>query len=594
MRARTEASSDRDLLAAVRAGDRAAYGVLWERHAEAVHRAATFFTSFEAEDITAETFSRILKTIDRGHGPTDTFRAYALATARNVAAEWGRQPTEASVHVGPEFADDRAHDFASLLADDRSLAVRAFHSLPDRWQEVLWYSEVERMKPAEIAPLLGIQPNAVAALALRAREGLRQGWIQAHLRSEHVPDDHKWVIERASRYRRGALTKKQRAAVDAHLEDCPNCRLAYDEVDQATRRIASVLLITVLGPAATGYATLVSLRDAPAAQAAEGPLRPRVRRGRSSAGTIAGVAVTLACILIAGGIVSGAVIAAVLAPPSGAADEVSQVQTVPTPHHDDTAAPGTDAVPPPVVETVPTTEPTPDAEKRIRKGRSHTAPRVTTPTAPRSAEPTASASPTPEATPTPTGTPAPEPTPTPSPTPSPAPTPTPTPSPDTPVPFAMNLDQPASDLIPHLDGTVAPGTTVTVTWTDQRGVATDQAAVADAEGVWALPGPVLTEAGEYALRATTDTGDALSRTVTIDDDLMILLTRTTDGWDAAVTAGGTTTLEIVHADGSTTFDDVAPSRTALYTIRAGDGASPRSIRVTDGTHVGIDNILPTA
>lgn len=590
MRARTEASSDRDLLAAVRAGDRAAYGVLWERHAEAVHRAATFFTSFEADDITAETFSRILKTIDRGHGPTDTFRAYALATARNVAAEWGRQPTEASVHVGPEFADDRAHDFASLLADDRSLAVRAFHSLPDRWQEVLWYSEVERMKPAEIAPLLGIQPNAVAALALRAREGLRQGWIQAHLRSEHVPDDHKWVIERASRYRRGALTKKQRAAVDAHLEDCPNCRLAYDEVDQATRRIASVLLITVLGPAATGYATLVSLRDAPAAQAAEGPLRPRVRRGRSSAGTIAGVAVTLACILIAGGIVSGAVIAAVLAPPSGAADDVSQMQAVvPPTASGDTAGSGVDSTPAPVIETVPSPEPTPDAVKRLHKGRPPIAPRTTAPVVPRNAEPSASASPTPEATPTPT----PQPTPTPTPTPSPTPTAIPTPTP-TPVPFAMNLDQPASDLIPHLDGTAAPGAIVAVTWTDQRGVATDQAAAADTEGVWALPGPALTEAGEYALRATTDAGDSLSRTVTIDDDLMILLTRTTDGWDAAVTAGGTTTLEIVHADGSTTYEDLTPSRSARYSIRAGDGASPRSMRVTDGTHVGIDNILPTA
>ncbi len=48
---------------------------------------------------------------------------------------------------------------------------------------MLWYSEIEQMKPAEIAPLLGMKATAVAQLTFRAREGLREAWMQAHLRS---------------------------------------------------------------------------------------------------------------------------------------------------------------------------------------------------------------------------------------------------------------------------------------------------------------------------------------------------------------------------------------------------------------------------
>ena len=59
-------------------------------------------------------------------------------------------------------------------------AARAFQSLPERWQLVLWHLEVEGQKPADIAPLLGISANSVSALAYRAREGLRQAFVSMH------------------------------------------------------------------------------------------------------------------------------------------------------------------------------------------------------------------------------------------------------------------------------------------------------------------------------------------------------------------------------------------------------------------------------
>lgn len=48
--------------------------------------------------------------------------------------------------------------------------------LPERWRNALWYSEVEQLTSSEVAGVLGISPNAAAALTYRAREGLRRAW----------------------------------------------------------------------------------------------------------------------------------------------------------------------------------------------------------------------------------------------------------------------------------------------------------------------------------------------------------------------------------------------------------------------------------
>ncbi|MFP3686343.1 hypothetical protein SB847_21820, partial [Bacillus sp. SIMBA_026] len=72
----------------------------------------------------------------------------------------------------------------AIKAFESQTVAKAFRSLPERWQAVLWYLDVERMKPAAVAPILGLSPNAVSALALRAREGLRREYLQAHIAEE--------------------------------------------------------------------------------------------------------------------------------------------------------------------------------------------------------------------------------------------------------------------------------------------------------------------------------------------------------------------------------------------------------------------------
>ena len=89
------------------------------------------------------------------------------------------------------------------------MIARAFASLPERWQAVLWHTEIEGARPAEVASLLGLTANGVAALAHRAREGLRQAYLQMHM-SGAVRDECRPVAAKLGAYVRGGLTSGTR------------------------------------------------------------------------------------------------------------------------------------------------------------------------------------------------------------------------------------------------------------------------------------------------------------------------------------------------------------------------------------------------
>ena len=143
--------------------------------------------------------------------------------------------------------DPATSDEATESALDRGLTHQAFRSLPSRWQEVLWYTEIEQMKPAEIAPLLGMKPTAVAQLAFRAREGLREAWIQAHLQSLADGSDCQWTVERLGAHARANLARRDQSKVDAHLAECTRCAIVAAEAKEVSSRLALVLLPLTLG-----------------------------------------------------------------------------------------------------------------------------------------------------------------------------------------------------------------------------------------------------------------------------------------------------------------------------------------------------------
>ena len=244
--------SDADLVERTRRGDQRAFGEPWRRHHPAGIRVARHATTLEAEDVVSESFTRIYRAIRAGGGPSGAFRPYLYATIRNISASWGSAVHDIPVEDVAEYAPAVLSDDPATLALDRTLTARAFRSLPERWQTVLWYTEVEGMDPHEVAPLLGISANSVAALSYRAREGLRKAWLQAHITDATAHGECKWALSRLGERARHALSARDTERMDFHLATCAHCAIISEELDEVGSRLASVLLPIVLGGGAGG------------------------------------------------------------------------------------------------------------------------------------------------------------------------------------------------------------------------------------------------------------------------------------------------------------------------------------------------------
>ncbi|HST64344.1 MAG TPA: sigma-70 family RNA polymerase sigma factor [Mycobacteriales bacterium] len=235
------ADTDAELIAAVRAGRTEAYATLYRRHVASARALARQLASCpaEADDLVAEAFTKLFAVLLRGGGPDTAFRAYLLTALRHAFHDRLRRDRRV------ELSDDMGRHDPGVPWEDPAisglesrLAARAFTGLPERWRTVLWRTEVEQRSSAEVASQLGLSPNGAAALAYRAREGLRQAYLQEHVRAA-APDRHRVAVGRLGAWVRDGLPAGQRAAVDSHLGSCPDCRtLATElaEVSGALRR----------------------------------------------------------------------------------------------------------------------------------------------------------------------------------------------------------------------------------------------------------------------------------------------------------------------------------------------------------------------
>jgi RNA polymerase sigma factor (sigma-70 family) len=250
------APSDAALIRAVRTGDSAAYGVLYERHLAAARRgaAALASTAAEREDLVAEAFTRVLRVLRAGHGPDEAFRAYLLVTMRNALITDVRRSPDISLFAEvPDARPAGGGDDPILARLEASVAAEAFATLPERWRTVLWHTEVEGESPADIAPLLGLAPNSVSALAYRAREGLRQAYLSQHLPTMARPSCRAIATQLSTWVRRGCPRHSMRR-ITRHLDRCAECTRLAGGLVKVNAELRGVLAPVLLGtPLALAY-----------------------------------------------------------------------------------------------------------------------------------------------------------------------------------------------------------------------------------------------------------------------------------------------------------------------------------------------------
>ncbi len=236
-------------------GDSAAFEELYRRHAQAAWRMAQAVTrnADDAADAVAEAFSRVFAAMLRGSFRTDApFRPYLLTATRNAAIDTIRhgKRTVPTDDATIDLRDDRTPGERVDRTADADLVSAAFRTLPERWRSVLWLTEVEGLPPRAAADILGLTPNGTSQLAVRARAGLRERYLQAHLRDTDSEECRRTVGHLGS-YVAGTLAPRDVARVDQHLAGCAECQERVEELLEVGHRLRAIVLPL---PLALGFA----------------------------------------------------------------------------------------------------------------------------------------------------------------------------------------------------------------------------------------------------------------------------------------------------------------------------------------------------
>jgi RNA polymerase sigma-70 factor, ECF subfamily len=165
----------RELVARAQRGDRSALEALYVRHVDRVfaYLVATVGNRHDAEDLTVQTFVRMLESIERFEQRSTPFEAWLFRIARNLAIDHFRasgryEPAEAP----PEGEPQPSAEEQVLARLHRRTLLEHVRTLPRPQRQVLGLKFVLSLSNAEAAVALKKTEGAVKALQHRALDTL--------------------------------------------------------------------------------------------------------------------------------------------------------------------------------------------------------------------------------------------------------------------------------------------------------------------------------------------------------------------------------------------------------------------------------------
>ena len=174
-----DATGDSSLVSAAQAGDRLAFGQLYEQYARMVHGILMArVPPGQVDDLVQDVFLVALRRLSTLRD-ISRFGAWLAAIARNRANDYHRQSMSA-VEVTDDFSQAEAVSGVSDSAADSEAAVilAAIRSLPEAYREPLILRLVEGMTGPEIAARTGLKPGSVRVNLHRGIEQLREKLAQ--------------------------------------------------------------------------------------------------------------------------------------------------------------------------------------------------------------------------------------------------------------------------------------------------------------------------------------------------------------------------------------------------------------------------------
>ena len=167
----TESPPTAELVRRARAGDAAAFGLLYDRTIRLVRAVAADAGAGEADDVAHDAYLRAYRNLGTLHEP-ERFAAWLVAIARLVVRERRRgrrfEPLGAEVPARAEGGGADAEDIAELL--------RAVARLPEEERLAIRFFFLNERSIAETADLLGRSRSGTYAVLQSARSKLAR-WL---------------------------------------------------------------------------------------------------------------------------------------------------------------------------------------------------------------------------------------------------------------------------------------------------------------------------------------------------------------------------------------------------------------------------------
>jgi RNA polymerase sigma factor (sigma-70 family) len=174
--------TDNQIMLAVKAGATEQFGILFERHHEALFAFFYRMTGEKtaSEDLVQEAFLRMFRY--RGTFRVDSqFRAWMYQIARNVRIDdvrRGKPPAPLPLNEIRDHGSPSWPGWKSQIEEQEVLLECALLALPEQKREVLVLACYQGMKHEEIAALLGIEAGAVKVRVHRAMKQLREIFLK--------------------------------------------------------------------------------------------------------------------------------------------------------------------------------------------------------------------------------------------------------------------------------------------------------------------------------------------------------------------------------------------------------------------------------
>lgn len=169
----------RVVLRGAKAGDARALGTLWEQFNPAVVRWASAFVGDDAEDLAAESWLNVARSLGGFEGNEREFRAWLFTIARNRVIDWKRRASVRPTCV----SDDERLEAAVANDDPAEAAIGGFGTraaldliaqLPDHQAEIVLLRVLGDLDVERVARIVGKRPGNVRVLQHRALARLRE------------------------------------------------------------------------------------------------------------------------------------------------------------------------------------------------------------------------------------------------------------------------------------------------------------------------------------------------------------------------------------------------------------------------------------